>query len=323
MPELPEVQTTVNGLTKHIIGLSIKDVWTNYNSPYFKGSKTIKDPAYFKHFKNEILNQKIIGIERRAKNILINLTGNKTILVHMKMTGHLLYGLYKFIPKNKKGPWEPIEPESLKDPYNRRIRFVITFNNGKYLALSDTRKFAKVAVINTDIIHESDHLNNLGPEPLKKEFTFEKFIERLKLRPNMKIKQILTDQTIISGIGNIYADESLWCTNIHPLEKVRDIPVNNFKDLFKAIKLTLSSGIDFGGDSMSDYRNVLGNKGNFQEQHHAYQKTGEKCEKRGCKGTIVRIVVGGRATHYCDKHQKLLVSFTVLSEDKLRRESRI
>jgi len=304
MPELPEVQTTVNGLSKYTIGLTISDVWTNYNSPYFKGSNTIKDPVYFKYFKKEILGQKIIKTERRAKNILISLSNAKTILVHMKMTGHLLFGLYKFIPKNKKDPWEPVEPEGLKDQFNKRVRFVICFSNGRHLALSDTRKFAKVTLIDSENLHQSEHLKDLGPEPLDKAFDFKTFESRLGIRPSWKIKQALMDQSLIAGIGNIYADESLWRAGIHPTQKVSEIVVTKLRELFKAIKLTLAKGIDLGGDSMSDYRNILGLKGNFQEQHGAYQRTNEKCSKRGCGGTIRRIVVVGRATHYCDRHQK-------------------
>ena len=136
MPELPEVQTTVNGLRRTVIGLTISDVWSDYNSPYFKGSGTIKDPAYFKHFKKSVLGKQIISIDRRAKNILINLSGGSTILVHMKMTGHLLFGRYSFDAANKKEPWKPLEPESLKDPFNRRVHFMLTFNNKNNLALS-------------------------------------------------------------------------------------------------------------------------------------------------------------------------------------------
>jgi len=315
MPELPEVQTTVTGLRNHIIGLTIIDVWTNYNSPYFKGSLTIKDPAFFKIFKKEIVGQKVLKIERRAKNILIELTGDKTILVHMKMTGHILYGRYRFVAKNKKDPWEAMEPEGLKDPFNKRVRFLITFNNGRHLALSDTRKFAKVTLIDTKTAHHSEHLNGLGPEPLEKSFTFNVFLSHLNKKPNWKIKQALTDQSLIAGIGNIYADESLWRAGIHPTKRVTDVtsPLKlrspgshpEMKKLYRAIRLTLSKGIDLGGDSMSDYRNIHGNKGNFQEEHRAYQRTGEKCSKKGCAGIIRRIVVGGRATHYCDRHQRM------------------
>ncbi|MFA6602010.1 MAG: bifunctional DNA-formamidopyrimidine glycosylase/DNA-(apurinic or apyrimidinic site) lyase [Candidatus Paceibacterota bacterium] len=305
MPELPEVETTVNGLKAKIVNLVIKDVWTSYNSPYFKGSETIKDPVYFKYFKKTVIGQKITSVERRAKNILINLNNGQTILIHMKMTGHLLYGLYKFNAKNKNDPWEPISPESLKDPFNRRVRFLLTFNNDKHLALSDTRKFAKVTLAKTAEIHTSIHLKDLGPEPLDKSFTLEVFLDVLKSKARTKIKQALTDQTVLSGIGNIYADESLWRASIHPAKIVSTIQRVRLKELFKAIKETLSKGINLGGDSMSDYRNVDGDRGKFQEKHMAYQKTGEKCGKRGCKGIITRIVLGGRATHYCDHHQRL------------------
>ncbi len=306
MPELPEVQTTVNGLKKYTIGLVIHDVWSNYDSKYFKGSKTIKDISYFKHFKNEIIGKKIISIERRAKNILINLSDNKTILIHMKMTGHLLFGHYIFNLKNKKDPWESIGSEPLKDPRNKHIRFLISFGKDKQLALSDMRKFAKVTVIDSNLIYNSEHLNTLGPEPLDNDFTFESFDKQLNKRPSGKIKLVLMDQSIISGIGNIYADESLWLACIHPLEKVENIDDSKRKLLFKIIKNLLAHGINMGGDSMSDYRNITGEKGKFQEQHHAYQKTGMKCDKRNCKGTIRRIVVGGRGTHFCDVHQKMI-----------------
>jgi len=247
----------------------------------------------------------------------------------MKMTGHLLFGRYSFdasnkeyfVPhslghrackqshvlalRNKKDPWKPIEPESLKDPFNRRVHFMLTFDNEKNLALSDTRKFAKVTLIETGAL-QSEHLKNIGPEPLEKDFTFKRFTERLNLRSRGKIKQVLMDQMIIAGIGNIYADESLWRANIHPLECVENIPQTKLKGLFIAIKKTLTRGINLGGDSMSDYRNIHGEKGRFQEQHCAYQRTGEHCRKRGCNGTIRRIMVGQRSAHYCDKHQRLL-----------------
>ncbi len=306
MPELPEVQTTVNGLTRAIVGHAIRDAWSDYDSPYFKGTDTIKDRAYFALFRKRVLAKKVVSIERRAKNILINLSGDMTIIVHMKMTGHLLYGTYDFDAKKKKDPWTPIEPESLKDPFNRHIHFMLSFDNGKRLALSDMRKFAKVTVVPTSSMHQSSHLAGIGPEPLEKGFDFPAFDARIGRRPHAKIKQVLMDQSIIAGIGNIYADESLWHAGLNPRELVKHIPIALKKKLYRAIIRTLSRGIDFGGDSMSDYRNVDGEKGSFQEKHHAYRKTGSRCDKLGCKGTIVRISLGGRGTHFCDTHQKLL-----------------
>lgn len=305
MPELPEVETTTNGLKKHVIGLTISDIWSNYGSKYFKDSETIKDVYYFKHFKDEVSGKKIISVERRAKNILINLNSGLTIIIHMKMTGHFLFGRYRFIPKDSKDPWEPIEPESLKDPYNRHVRLVFSFTNGKNLALSDVRRFAKVALVSTKDAHSSIHLSGLGPEPLDRSFDLSLFKQRICRSPKKKIKQVLTDQSVISGIGNIYADETLWRAGIHPAERVERIPPAKIKALFEAIKSTLAKGIDLGGDSMSDYRNVNGEKGAFQENHLAYRRTGEPCAKRGCKGTIRRMVLAGRSTHFCDAHQTL------------------
>ncbi len=289
MPELPEVQTTASGLDRHIRGFSIVNVWTDYDSPYFKGSETIKDPKYFSFFKKEVVGRKILKVGRRAKNVLIHLSENRTIIVHMKMTGHLLYGDY-----------------DRSDSFNRFIHLIFYLSNGKNLELSDMRKFAKVAVVPTDTLEESIHLKGTGPEPLLKSFTFTKFLERLDPKKHKKIKPVLTDQTTVAGIGNIYADESLWRASIHPEEIVKNIPKEKLKKLFDAIKSTLLKGIDFGGDSMSDYRNIHGKKGKFQKEHMAYRKTGKRCGKKGCKGYIIRIVVAGRGTHFCNEHQKLL-----------------
>lgn len=288
MPELPEVQTTVSGLDGAIRNLTIKDVWTDYNSAHFHGKDTIKDPKYFTHFKKNIVGAKVLKVTRRAKNILIHLSNDFTILVHMKMTGHIMYGDY-----------------NRKDPFNQFIHFIVTFSNGKTMELSDMRKFAKITLLPSPTLHKSIHLEGIGPEPLEKEFTFSIFKERILLKPQGKIKPVLLDQTIIAGIGNIYSDESLWRAGIHPESIVQKIPDTKLKDLYKAILSTLSLGIDFGGDSMSDYRNIHGERGKFQEKHMAYRKTGSKCMKKGCNGKIVRIVVGGRGTHFCNVHQKL------------------
>jgi formamidopyrimidine-DNA glycosylase len=315
MPELPEVQTTVTGLSKTIIGLSIKDVWTDYNSPFFKGSETIKDPIYFKRFKKETTGQKIVDVSRRAKNILIRLDSGKTLLIHMKMTGHIMIGRYVFDEKKKKDPWSPAPEErpALHDPFNRHIHFVVTLSNKKHLVLSDVRKFAKVTLIensNEAMMNDrDDHLGGLGPEPLDKSFSFDLFKERLNKRLNGKIKTVLMDQSIISGVGNIYSDEALFRASIHPETRVAHVSEDALKRLYKATKEVLEKGIDFGGDSTSDYRNIHGERGTFQAAHQAYRRTGEPCgaiiDGKKCKGIIQRKVVGGRSAHFCSVHQKL------------------
>lgn len=305
MPELPEVQTTVDGLNETVVGKTIIDVWTNYKSSFKPHAGTIKDTSYFPIFTKEVVGQKIVKAERIAKNILIHLQNKKIILIHMKMTGHLLYGTYHKT-HDQKDPWRPIESETvaLQDPFNRHIRLVFSLSNKKHLVLSDMRKFAKVLLI--DSIH-NPHLTHIGPDPLADTCTYTVFKERLSKKKSGPIKSILMDQTVIAGVGNIYSDEALWLSGIHPEESVHKVlqDEKSLTLLYKSIIQVLKKGIDFGGDSMSDYRNIKGERGKFQGQHNAYRKTKEPCKKKGCKGTIVRKVVRGRSAHFCSVHQTL------------------
>ena len=301
MPELPEVHTTTKGLQKEIVGLKILDIWTDLNTKDKRQKDTVANREYFILFKKEVRNKKIISVERKAKNILINLLGNKTILIHMKMTGHLLYGAYQFLKKENK--WIADKDGPLKDPYNRFVHTIFTLSNKKYLAFSDARKFGKITLLDTKIVHESKHLKNIGPDPLDKNFTLEKLKEVLNKKQNGKIKTVLMDQSIIAGIGNIYSDEILWRIGIHPERKVSKIKEKEFVALFTATKELLKKGIDFGGDSMSDYRNIYGLPGKFQLHHEAYRRVGEQCRKKNCKGVIIRKVINGRSGHFCSIHQ--------------------
>lgn len=307
MPELPEVQTTVDGLRQYVIGAKILDIWTDYpkrkvNRPDFEG--TIKSEKFWRDtFLPKVKGARILQSERRAKNILIHLSNSHTILIHLKMTGHLLHGKYNHHPKHK-DKWRPADSDGpLADPFNRFIRLIFSLDTGKHLALSDTRRFAKVTLIKTDTLHQSKHLSDIGPEPLESSFTLTKFAQIFsnKRYANRPIKPTLMDQTVLAGIGNIYADESLWRAGIDPRSKVGKIPRVKISKLHSAIRQTLRKGIDFGGDSMSDYRDIEGKRGKFQEQHGAYQMTGKRCKK--CPGTIKRIVLAGRSTHFCPKHQ--------------------
>lgn len=284
MPELPEVQTTVDGLNGTVKNRRIVAVSTTYKSKLYKNKTEIKNPKFFKKFRERVVGQKILKIERRAKNILIHLSNKISILVHMKMTGYFFYNP----PKNA--------------PF---IRLSFTLDNGKILALSDVRKFAKVTLLDSEHAHDSSHLKNLGPEPLDKNFQFPQFRLQILQRPRGKIKQVLMNQSLIAGIGNIYSDEILWHSSIHPLSRPNSIPKKDMLAMFKAIKKILKMSIDFGGDSMSDYRNIRGEKGNFQKHHRAYRQTGHACTKKGCDGVIKRMVIGARSTHFCPTHQKL------------------
>ncbi|MEK7552468.1 MAG: bifunctional DNA-formamidopyrimidine glycosylase/DNA-(apurinic or apyrimidinic site) lyase [Patescibacteria group bacterium] len=321
MPELPEVQTTASKLNELLPGLKIIDVWSDYFSSLYVGKDQIKNKKYFSDFKKSVIGSKVISVSRRAKNVLIHLSSGKTILVHMKMTGHLLYGSYserKTIKKNQeskipevwlKEKWVPNENKEslLWDSYNRFIHLVFSLSNGKSLVLSDVRKFAKVAIFESLNHEESKHLRHLGPEPLEENFTFSIFKGRILKKPKGKIKTVLMDQEILAGVGNIYSDEVLFEAGIHPESVVSKIPESMLQDIFKSIKILLNKGINFRGDSMSDYRMPNGEKGEFQNHHKVYRKTGAKCPKKNCGGIISRIKVGGRSGHFCPKHQKKFV----------------
>ena len=299
MPELPEVTTTVNGLNDVLPHQTITDVWSDYHIGTKNKSKdVIKNKTFFDTFKKEVVGEKFIHAERRAKNILIHLSGNKTILIHMKMTGHLLYGTYSFDGKK----WVAQE-EKLKDPFNQFIHFTISLSNGKTLAFSDMRKFAKVTLFETDKKSLHVDLKDLGPEPLT-QLTPDLLQTQLSKKPNGVIKTVLMDQTIVAGIGNIYSDEILWISGIHPERKVSSLTSQKIKKIFTAMIDVLNTGIELGGDSMSDYRNIYGERGGFQNSHKAYRRTGQHCLKKGCSGNIIRKVIGGRSAHFCSIHQK-------------------
>jgi len=308
MPELPEVETTVNGINQYVKGLTIIDAWTDYNSSFHKKADNIKNPAYFVHFKKDIKGTTIVNASRRGKNILIHLSSKHTLLIHMKMTGHVMYGPYKKLSKkdSQGESWRPATDDMfLADPFNRFIHFVLTLSDGKQLVLSDMRKFAKVTLIKKGELKHSPHLSTHGPEPLDPAFTKTDLRTAVFKKPNGSIKIVLMNHEIISGIGNIYSDEILWRVGIHPLEKVKNIPDIKWLQIFKTIQETLLNGIDFGGDSMSDYRNIKGERGKFQDKHNAYRKTGLNCSKPKCLGVIIRLKTGGRSAHFCDTHQKL------------------
>ncbi|MES2930441.1 MAG: bifunctional DNA-formamidopyrimidine glycosylase/DNA-(apurinic or apyrimidinic site) lyase [Patescibacteria group bacterium] len=304
MPELPEVTTTVKGLQKVLLGLVITDVWSDLPVKD-RVHESLKSSSSYASFKKQVGGQKVINVERRAKNILINLSGNKTILIHMKMTGHIIYG--KYIYKKKENIWipSPGERKELFDPFNKFLHVVFTLSDGKQVVLSDMRKFAKVVILPTDTAHQTIHLSGIGPEPLEKNFTFEKFKQRLLKRPSGNIKTVLMDQSVIAGIGNIYSDEMLWLSGIHPKSRSAKVPAMILKKLYAAMKDVLKKGIDFGGDSTSDYRDIDGKRGAFQSHHNVYRRTGEPCGKANCRGVILRKVINGRSAHFCSMHQKL------------------
>ena len=297
MPELPEVQTTIDGMNKLLPKLKISNVWTDTESLFRKGD--------FKDFRKQVKNKTILSVERKGKNSLINLSENKTILAHLKMTGHLMYG--SWIIKNGKAFAEESGPIS-NDPYNRFVHVVFTLSDGKQLALSDTRKFAKLLVWETGKLDELEDIKNIGMDPFDKNFTYKKFVEIIKNKTarssSLKIKLLLLDQSLVAGIGNIYADEILWQAGIHPAKEISKLSDQEIKKIYTTTKPILRKAIRAGGSSNSDYRDIAGEKGRFQNMQNVYRQTGKPCKKKD-GGIITRIKIAGRSSHFCPIHQKM------------------
>jgi formamidopyrimidine-DNA glycosylase len=305
MPELPEVQTTVKGLNETVVGLKIETVWTDYKSEAYEDKDEIKNPSYFGFFKRMVIGRTIKKADRIGKNVLLRLNDNSTILIHMKMTGHLLYGVYK--QKTKTGVWVSDNKGPLRDDsFNRYIHLVFSLSNGKQLVLSDMRTFAKVTFIPKEGTATSKHLSEIAIDPLSPLFILDLFSHILDAKPETKVKQILLDQSLVSGIGNIYADESLFRSGIHPCALAKNISTQARSTLLNNIKRVLAGGVDLGNDPSSDYRDIHGNRALFKEERLVYRKKGEICMKPRCTGIITSIVVGGRTSSFCPVHQKMV-----------------
>jgi formamidopyrimidine-DNA glycosylase len=292
MPELPEVQTIVKGLNEKVLQGTFLNVWTDT-------AKIIKK-IDFEDFKKQLKGKKIEKIYRRGKNIIFNLSEGFSLLIHLKMTGHFLYGNWRFENNN----WVPLEKEGpLLDEYNKYIHVLFYLDNGKMLAFSDLRKFAKIEFWKTENLEKSKELQSLGPEPLSEDFTFKVFRDILNKKKRGKIKQVLMDQEIIAGIGNIYSDEILWLAKVNPFKDVSLISDKEAEDIFDAIKNVLMEALESRGTSISDYRDIEGKKGKYGDLRRVYRREGEECLRCGSK--IERKMIGQRSTHFCPLCQKL------------------
>jgi len=290
MPELPEVETTVKGLNAKVLKGTFVSIWSDWE-------KLVKKPKDFHEFEKQIRNKKIIKIWRRAKNIIFDLSDGYSLLVHQKMTGHLLIGKWKQV----NGQWKSKKSGPLDDPYNRFLHLIFFFKEGQMMALSDARKFAKVELWKTNELLNSEEFKNLGPEPLDKSFTFNKFKEVLEYKKG-KIKQVLMVPQVIAGIGNIYASEILWWSKVNPEKSVAKLNKKELRLIYLAMKKVLEKAVKLGGDSFSDYRKPDGTKGGFHVERKVYSREGLKCAR--CVNAIKRKTFGGRSTFFCPMCQK-------------------
>lgn len=282
MPELPEVELLRRGLRKFVKDLVIVDVDVRFPKIFFGKTK-------------EVVGGTVVGVRRFGKMLAIDLSNGMSLAVHVKMTGRLIY-------RGKKQPKSlEIEDDLLKLP-NKHTHVVFSFKNGDKLYYNDVRKFGWIKVIAIDEVEKLPFVLKLGPEPFG-DLTVEKFAEIL-LKYSRPIKTLLMDQSRISGVGNIYANEALFCAGLSPKRKSNTISFGRAKKLYECILEVLREAIEHGGSSTDSFRDVLGQKGEYQKQYLAYGREGEVCKRKGCKGEIVKVKMGGRGTYYCLKCQK-------------------
>jgi len=293
MPELPEVQTIVDDLNKKIRGLTIVDIWTGWPKAFGRSQ------GGFNGFKKEVKDRKIIKIWRIGKNIIFDLSEGREMLIHQKMTGHLLIGEWSM----RRGKWAPKQRGVLAEKVNSYIRTMFSLSEGKMMAFSDMRKFGKILAVSRENFKNLEDIKNIGPNPLAPDFTSGDF-KKLIAGKRGPIKKILMDQNIISGIGNIYADEILFVAKIHPLARTEKLNDEKLKRIFSAIKKILKKAVKLRGTSTYDYRDTAGKSGRYGEARLVYQRNGEKCPNR-CGGIIKKIKIGSRSAHFCPACQKL------------------
>jgi formamidopyrimidine-DNA glycosylase len=291
MPELPEVQTIISDLNKKIKGDTITGFWTDW-------PKAIKNKSA-KKFEEEIKGRKIFGARRIGKNIFIDLSGGKTLYIHLKMTGHLLV---KSRVSAFGGKGLELNVKSyFNDKVNQYIHHIWQLGKNKTLEFSDLRKFGKILLVDTDKLGGVKEIKALGIDVMNPEFTQKFFSSLLDKKLNKKIRDILMDQGLMSGIGNIYTSEILFEAGILPTRIAKKISLAERIKLYNSIKKVLGKAMELRGTSDSDYRDTSGAPGNFQKVLKVYRKEGQKCQQ--CGTIIRRIKMGQRSAFYCPKCQ--------------------
>lgn len=292
MPELPEVETIKKGLSERIIGKKIADIAID-NQKSFLGEP------------KDVIGLEIIDVQRRAKLIRIKLSNNLNLLFHLKLTGQLIYRIEASIKKQVLSEdfagGHPSHDWHLSLP-NSNTRIIFSLDDSSKLFFNDMRKFGWCKVLKDDEV-EAIYEKDYGFEPLDKGFTVDYLRVYAEKYSRRNIKQFLMDQTIAAGMGNIYTDETLFDAKISPLRKVKDITISDWQKIIQSAIAVLKLGIKHGGTTDSDYVNVDGQKGGMQNYLKVYHRTGQPCAD-DCGGTVKRIVVGGRGTHFCDICQK-------------------
>lgn len=287
MPELPEVETIRVGLAKLLPGLKITDVIYDWDKSFPNA------PADVKQF---LIGARVLDIKRRGKVLIIELSTKYSLVIHLKMTGQLVY-----VGKERFGAGHPTDSLIGNLP-DKSTRVTFSFNGGNKLYFNDQRKFGWVRLLPTSEVPNIDFFKKIGPEPLVSDFTAKDFRKRVQKRSNTSIKAALLDQTVIAGVGNIYADEALWGAKIHPAVTIKDVSDSKLNNLFKELQYVLQLSIEKGGSTDRNYVDHEGKKGSYLTFARVFRREGLACPR--CGTEIVKIRVAGRGTHVCPKEQK-------------------
>jgi formamidopyrimidine-DNA glycosylase len=288
MPELPEVEIVRSGLMRLLPALQIKSVAFDWPKG-FPNSEADVDQF--------VIGAKVVAVARRAKVLLVELDSKYSLVVHLKMTGQLV-----FRGKHERfGAGHPGKSLAGKLP-DKSTRVTLTFTDDSQLFFNDQRKFGWMRLIPTAEVMNLDFFLKVGPEPLSSDFTWQVFRDRCLRRKNSNIKSVLLDQTVIAGVGNIYADETLWGAKIHPATLVKYLSDEQFRTLYEELVMVLKLSIEKGGSTDKNYVNAEGKKGSYLSFARVFRREGQPCPR--CGTIIEKIRVAGRGTHICPHCQE-------------------
>jgi len=288
MPELPEVETVVRGLKKPLVGQIIKDIKKlRPKSLQLASGLSL----------NKLKGLKILNLTRRGKGIIINLTKDISLLIHLKMTGQLIYVANNKTRLNLGHP----TADFINSMPSKHTRVIFKLSQG-VLYFNDQRLFGWIKAMPTKNIPSDSFIKNLGLDALSKSFTADVLWQIIAKKSKSSIKSIILDQSNIAGIGNIYANESLFLAGVKPDRKTATLNKNEIKKLTLSIKQILKKGIKYSGTSISDYKTGQGAAGRMQNYLKVYGRTGLPCKK--CKTLIKKIKTAGRSSHFCPTCQK-------------------
>jgi formamidopyrimidine-DNA glycosylase len=286
MPELPEVETVRTGLSRLLPNRIVKTVSHDWPKSFPNAAHDVEQ---------FLIGASVTAIKRRAKVLLIELSTEYTLVVHLKMTGQMV-----FVGTERFGAGHPNDSLVSTLP-DKSTRVHLVFTDGSELFFNDQRKFGWMRLLPTPEVPNIDFMKKVGPEPLEAEFTWQTLRDRMQRRKNSSIKAVLLDQTVLAGVGNIYADESLWGAKIHPATLVRELKDVQIQKLHQELRYVLRLAIEQGGSSSHTYVNAEGKKGSYMNFARVFRREGQDCPR--CGSVILKSKVAGRGTHTCPKCQ--------------------